>query len=444
MEGRILYTTADEEWGETPFPLSPAELLSLTAATPHAWFMKLTPAGLVEFRTAPIQPTDDDERITPAQGWFIAARLWNDAFLAEVGRALGGTVALHPVDEPPAAAPLAPGSLQINHEVRDENDALVAWIRLNRMSDELRVLFEADNYERIIVIVFGLLVLGVVAFALQHWVIRPLGAISTSLERSTTADQIAADHGSPEWQRVAALVDSWFSQKQRLEQEVDQRNRIAEELKISEIELRRNIEERIRLGRDLHDSVIQSVYAAGMGLAGARHLLRTEPGEAENRLEAVQRRLNETIRELRHFITGLEPEHSTSETFAEAVEDLVGFLQAIGPLQADIDIDEDAADTLTPFARDNALHIIREALSNALRHGGADHILLELAATDAGVAMIIEDNGRGFVDTKASGPGLGLTNMRERAAAVDATLEITSTPTKGTRLHLTFKIPPAA
>jgi len=106
-----------------------------------------------------------------------------------------------------------------------------------------------------------------------------------------------------------------------------------------------------------------------MGLAAARTLVQTDPAEAAGRIDQVRAALNETIRDVRNFITGLEPEALQSRTFSAAVKSLFEFFQTAGPAVGDIDIDESVADRLHLAARTTALQVIRECASNAIRHG---------------------------------------------------------------------------
>ena len=79
------------------------------------------------------------------------------------------------------------------------------------------------------------------------------------------------------------------------------------EMRQGEQQLRRSIEERERIGRDLHDDIIQSIYAVGLGLEDCRRVVRQSPEQAEPRLAAAIHTLNNTIRSVRGFIAGLEP-----------------------------------------------------------------------------------------------------------------------------------------
>jgi signal transduction histidine kinase len=191
------------------------------------------------------------------------------------------------------------------------------------------------------------------------------------------------------------------------------------------------IAERDRIARDLHDLVIQRVFAAGMALQSTLGLIRHP--QAATRVRAVIGDLDATIRELRTAIFALheQPQQAVSLR-AELIEltrqahASLGFAPGLafqGPLDAAVP-DHIATDLLA---------VLREALSNAARHAHASRVevTVTVTATDH-VALIVTDNGRGIGDTTRSS---GLTNMRLRAEEHDGTLTVTSTPQTGTRLH---------
>jgi signal transduction histidine kinase len=277
-----------------------------------------------------------------------------------------------------------------------------------------------DVFEARVFIVFGLLVMGALGLCLHNWVLRPLNAIGDSLVVQDAAPLQSLIAQDTELSRIASQLEVSFAQQK---------------------ELLREVEERARLGRDLHDGVIQSIYAAGMGLAAARTLLQREPEEAAKGIDQVRAALNEIIRDVRNFITGLEPEALHSRTFTAAVASLFDFFKSSGPPSHQLDIDESAADRLHLAARTAALQIIRECASNAFRHGHARCVHVELRVTDTRTAirLSITDDGGGFNPDTAR-RGRGLDNISERARTLGATAEIISEIGKGTRTTVLFPV----
>lgn len=227
-----------------------------------------------------------------------------------------------------------------------------------------------------------------------------------------------------------------------LAHERDNRLRIEKDLNLTQRLQTQALEEKIRLGRDLHDDVIQSLYAVGLTIEAARADLQKTPDQADERLQQCLDGLNASIRDVRSYITGLSPEKLRRLNFANAVELFGRELGAGRRVSWDTTIDEDAATALTFEQTTEALQITREAISNALRHGQSDAITVRLHRNDAEVGLLIQDNGHGFDQSKQADDGHGLTNMQARAQQIGASLRIDSKPDEGTRIVITFPVTP--
>jgi signal transduction histidine kinase len=195
------------------------------------------------------------------------------------------------------------------------------------------------------------------------------------------------------------------------------------------------VEERERIGRDLHDGIIQSIYAVGLSLEDVPDLMTDEPDEARARVERAIDSLDQSIRDIRNFIFGLRP-----ELLEQA--GLVGGLAALADefrVNSMVDVDLDTADArdadLSPELIGQLLSIGREALSNIARHSKATRGSVRVQTADDLVRLIISDNGVGFDPATPRGIGhQGLVNMRARASSVGGRLEVESEPGAGTRI----------
>jgi signal transduction histidine kinase len=239
---------------------------------------------------------------------------------------------------------------------------------------------------------------------------------------------------------LAKLAESSVAQGAELSRERDVRRRAEEDARLKQQLLAQSLDEKIRLGRDLHDGIIQSLYAAGLALESVRALVKEDPDEAERRLEQTRASLNGAIRDVRTYIVGLAPENLRRAGFAQALTGLLGELRAGRAAEFDMQIDDAAAASLTPEQSIEALQIAREAVSNALRHGGATRITLRMHRTDQELCLLVQDNGAGFDATQERPGGFGLGNMRARAEQLGADLRITSQPGQGTRVLATLPI----
>lgn len=187
--------------------------------------------------------------------------------------------------------------------------------------------------------------------------------------------------------------------------------------------------DRDRIARDLHDLVIQRLFAAGLSIQSLRRYMTGEP--AARTIQTVTAELDETIRELRNTIYSLSDSEAEKELLSSRVLEavrtgtqslpFVPLLTLTGPIDAIRD-EETAL---------NILAVITEGLSNAVRHSGADSIRVSVSVDEGFVCVAIQDNGTGF---SVPSPGNGLSNMEHRARTLGGTFEVASSPEAGTAL----------
>jgi two-component system sensor histidine kinase DevS len=193
------------------------------------------------------------------------------------------------------------------------------------------------------------------------------------------------------------------------------------------------LEERERIGMDLHDGIIQSIYAVGLALDYAQAALDEDPKLARLKIEQSIDGLNKTIRDIRSYILDLRPRQFRGEDLMSGLEQLVNEFRAntraeavlTGPKNGLMDLPTANATTL--------FHICQEALANVARHAQASRTHVTLWTTSERVILEVADNGRGFDLRKMSVTlGHGLSNMHARARKVGGDVEITSEPQEGT------------
>lgn len=415
-------------------PLSPADFTALVSQTPHPRFFAEQDGTLLEICIRRLQPL-----ATAAQRpWLMLAKRWDDAHLRSLAALTEGNaslVARHAVGR----APASDRHVQITRPLADWQGRTLRVLRVDYEIPALESAVQSTARQSNVFIVFALLLTTAFGLALYRWVLRPLRQIEHSLASRDAALVTGLSKQPNELGRVAELVATSFDQQAALEREVAERRRTQVSLERSEASLRENLEERARLGRDLHDGVIQSLYAAGMGLAGVRMQLRPEQTEAATRLEQTRAALNETIHDVRNFIIGLEPEALRLQTFSQAVAGLLEVMRGMRAFQSSVEIDESLARRLTLAQRVHALQIAREAVSNALRHGQASHIQVALRQRGEFAEFEVIDNGRGF-DASATSQGKGLANFADRARELGGELLVDSRPGEGVRVKLAFSL----
>ncbi|MBI3241525.1 MAG: sensor histidine kinase [Chloroflexi bacterium] len=213
-------------------------------------------------------------------------------------------------------------------------------------------------------------------------------------------------------------------------------------LEVFEVETARIIErmeqqqilaaERERIGRELHDGAIQTVYTAGL-LVESAHKLVPADGPAAVRLEKAVAVLNDAIGDLRRNLGELHAAPS-GELLPVALHRLAEDPRFRSLVDISLNLDLADADSLSPVRTDHVLAIAGEALSNVVRHAQARRVRISAQTTDSRLTIRIQDDGRGIMgDWQA---GYGLRNMRDRARLLGGQLEVTSANGKGTTIIL--------
>jgi PAS domain S-box-containing protein len=193
------------------------------------------------------------------------------------------------------------------------------------------------------------------------------------------------------------------------------------------------LEDRERIGRELHDGAIQALFAVGMSLQGMA--MMTADAALRERLEGVVTQIDEVIRDLRSYIFGLRPGLAADRHLGQALRELAQNLEEQHGVPCALDVDQATAARLAGHTAD-VIQFAREALSNVGRHAGAATCRVSLRSEPGFGVLEVEDDGRGFTPGEGGGEGWGLRNLGERAAAMGGSLEITSVPGDGTCVRL--------
>ncbi len=205
------------------------------------------------------------------------------------------------------------------------------------------------------------------------------------------------------------------------------------------------VDERERIGKDLHDGVIQNLYAVGLSLEDVPQLMIDAPDEASARVERAIDALHHTIRDIRNFIFGLQPELLGGTTLLGGAATLVDESRQQSTI--DFRLLLTASDLIEPdqAVTQDILAILSEALANVARHSHAGHADITVRTDAEMVVLEVVDDGVGFNGAGRSSLGhQGMRNMRERAARVGGALAITSAPGAGSRVTLSVPMRPIA
>jgi signal transduction histidine kinase len=206
----------------------------------------------------------------------------------------------------------------------------------------------------------------------------------------------------------------------------------------AQAELRRLavLDDRERIAKELHDGVIQALFAVGMGLQGTAIMSGDE--ELAQRIEGAVAELDRVIRDLRNYIFGLRPGILADRQLDQALRQLGEEFQQKSGVVTVVDVDPTAAAELSATAGD-VVQLVRESLSNVGRHADASTCRVSLYRQGDQAIVEIDDDGTGF-DPSAVRRGEGLTNLENRAAALGGKAVIDSSPEQGTTVRLVLPL----
>ena len=195
-------------------------------------------------------------------------------------------------------------------------------------------------------------------------------------------------------------------------------------------------EQRLRLTRELHDTVAHALVALNVRAAAAAHLQRGTPGESLDALQEIKRTSADALAELRSTLKMLRPASGGAPLRPQLsladLPDLVNGLRGAG-ITVDLRIEE-GYEELPPSVAHAGYRIVQEALTNVLRHSGADHALIRVSVIGETVTLEILDNGRALPQYPPT-PGQGLKGMAERAASLGGQFEAGIVPGEGWRVR---------
>ena len=193
------------------------------------------------------------------------------------------------------------------------------------------------------------------------------------------------------------------------------------------------MDERERIGMDLHDGIIQSLYAVGLTLQNANLLLAKDLAESKHQIEIATDALNEAIRDIRAYILDLRPRQLRGEDLFAGMQSLIREFRANTFVEVEFTGNPQVVQGLSEENTEALFHIFQEALANIAKHASAEKVHVRLWRTADRLMLRINDDGRGFDMSKVSQRiGHGLSNMQTRAEAVGGGLEVISIRRQGT------------
>ena len=210
------------------------------------------------------------------------------------------------------------------------------------------------------------------------------------------------------------------------------RNSLASALTASEQRLSALLHDRSRIGRELHDSVLQALYAIGLSLERNPGLRSGTPQAVRLSRNQATDQLNKLIQEIRRMILSVESDNVDPFMLVSELQALARTFEGVSELRIRVEVDPDAEEILTGEEARELVTIAREALNNCVRHARATRIVIALRQIGAQVRLSIRDNGAGFEVGHGHVKGIGFAHMENRVRKIGGRLDIRTTVGRGT------------
>jgi two-component system NarL family sensor kinase len=209
-------------------------------------------------------------------------------------------------------------------------------------------------------------------------------------------------------------------------------NSLASALKASEQRLSALLHDRNRIGRELHDSVLQALYAIGLSLAQSPEFRKGAPSAVPRSHGQATDQLNTLIQDIRRMILSVESDSVDPFRLVSELQALAQTCEQMSELRICVEVDPAAEEILTGEEARELVTITREALSNCVRHARATRIVIALRHIGLRVRLSIRDNGSGFDVEHGQARGIGFAHMENLVRKIGGRLDIQSTVGRGT------------
>ena len=226
---------------------------------------------------------------------------------------------------------------------------------------------------------------------------------------------------------------------------ITDRKRAEEVLQQRERDLQAALDERERISQDLHDGILQSLFAVGLTLETTKSMMSpTIRKKSGAPLDQAIGQLNLVMREIRNFIAGLDSDLLQGQDLPTALQQMLASLTENQATRVRLAVEDRAAKALSTEQSLHLIRVVQEAVSNCIRHGHAQEARVSLKMLKQGVRLSIRDNGRGFNQDTAKGTGHGLGNMAARAEKIGGRFAVFSKINQGTRIVFDLPARPGA
>jgi signal transduction histidine kinase len=201
--------------------------------------------------------------------------------------------------------------------------------------------------------------------------------------------------------------------------------------------------ERARIAQDLHDDLGSSLTRISL-LSDLTRSDKHDPAQVEAHVEKISQSAAQSLRSLEEIVWAIRPASDSLQSLVEYIAHVANEMFAGSQTRCRLNLPPDLPPRpLPPEMRHNILLVVKEALTNALKHAGATEVHVEAKASANALEIIVRDDGRGFsaASPPADGQHNGLQNMRQRASTINAQLDVESAPARGTTIRLAVDFP---
>lgn len=463
----------DERVKDIPFPRNIIKNLFLKEHFCH--FFVNTPLGLMEIRGATVHPTADAERKTPAQGYFFSGKLWDNNYIKELaGLTTGGEIRMLPVAGESGRSSAEEGIIAFSRTLTDWDKNPLMRLDISIVAESMKHSYNAAKKEILFLIILAIIGLSLGSFIISHWIGAPLQLISKTLDTENTVylNKLYKDHS--EFGEVSRLIDKFFGQKEQLVNEIAERKKAEEELRISYDKLKQIQAQLIQASKmsglgSLASGVAHEINNPLTGVLNNVQLIKMsiaqdknfDPDEFKELLDSMEESAQRCVNITRALLDFGRPSKGVLQN--SAIKDMIGRVLILVRHQlemGDIKITRDIESNLPEIKCDPQLlqQAIFDIISNARwaiqkkskEEGGIitikarynpDKDKVDICISDTGIGIPQENLKRlfePFFTTKGvgEGAGLGLFMVYNIIKEHKGNIEVESEPNQGT----TFKI----
>ena len=460
-DGRLVYSYGADGLALPPgLPVPDSARTALLRRRHFCHFYVGTAAGLLEVRGATIHPTDDVERRTLARGEFFAARVWDSAYVAGLGRLTRSRLQLVDAREPAPDSMSALDAVCIDRALAGWTGEPIARLQARSTSPALAWVGRSSGRDFRVGLVFALAVCLLLAVILERWVRRPLARISDSLATGNAGPVASLRNSSSEFGNIARLITSFFGQQKELE---SHRSHLEELVAQRTAEL-----------TQAHSDVVRVERLAALGqVAGSvAHEIRNPLGAIRNAAYYLKRlsntqfsakaarhldiideqteRANDVITSLLEFARGRQCERHEYR-FGDIVAGTLERLQLPSGIRVETDISSDLPPVLVDAVQVSV--VLQNLLTNASDAMNAQGVIrIAGAMRDGAVRVSVSDSGAGIepehmarlfeplFSTKMFGVGLGLAIAKTYVEANGGTITAESEVGKGSTFSFSLPV----